>query len=183
VTLQIGKGLKDGGAMPGWRKSLMPCLRGSEAQTLVEFAVACLILFPMIFGFIEICLAFYSYNFVSDAAREATRYAMVRGSTSCTNTPRLIDACPSPGVTQAEIQTYVQGLGFPGARNLTATATWLSAGTTLPKTWTACGNPNLCKRPGDEVQVQVRYNFPIGIPFWRITTIDFASKSTMVITQ
>jgi Flp pilus assembly protein TadG len=153
-------------------------LCGSDGQALVEFAVACLILIPMIFGFIEICLALYSYNFVYDAAREATRYAMVRGSTSCANTPQLWNC----GITTAApIQTYVQSLGFPGARNLTATVTWLRASTTRPTTWTACGTP--CTQPGNEVQVQVRYNFPIGIPFWRVTTIDFASKSTMVITQ
>ncbi len=179
----MNKGRNEGLQMNGWRRyrSLRRILRDSDGAALFEFAISCLILLPMIFGFIEMCLAFYSYNFVSDAAREATRYAMVRGSAACGNTPGLADACPSPGITQAEIQTYVRSLGFPGARNLTATVKWLQASTTVPKTWTACGTQ--CSQPGNEVQVQVNYDFPIGIPFWKVTTISFASKSQMVITQ
>ncbi len=158
-------------------------LRRSDGDAIIEFGISCIILIPMLFGLIEFSLAFYTYNFVSDAAREATRYAIVRGSTSCTNTPSLADACPSPGVTSAGIQSYVRTLRYPGltASNLTATSTWLKASTSAPTTWAVCATP--CTQPGNEVTVVVKYNFPIAIPFWRAANISLGSSSSMVIAQ
>jgi Flp pilus assembly protein TadG len=167
--------------MPGRskRSRLFRILRRSDGAAIVEFAVSCIILIPMLFGFIEVCLAFYTYNFVSDAAREATRYAIVRGSTSCANTPLLANC----GITTSpQIQSYVQGLGYPGLTpgNLTATLSFLRASTTTPTTWTVtCA----CPQPGNQVKVVVRYNFPIGIPFWKSATISIGSASSMVIAQ
>ncbi len=160
-----------------WKKLL-----GCEGAALLEFAVACMILVPMLFGFIEVCMAFYAYNFVSDAAREATRYAIVRGSKSCGN-------LPNPGVqncnftTAAPLQTFVQSLGYPGLKpgNLVVTVAWSRASTSTPTSWTACGTA--CNQPGNQVQVKVRYNFPIGIPYWRVTTVSIGSVSSMVIAQ
>lgn len=158
-----------------WRKLL-----GSEGAALVEFAMSCVILIPIFFGFIETCLAFYTYNFVADGAREATRYAMVRGSQSCGNTPGLADC---GFTTSAPIQTYVQSLGYPGLRanNLVVTVSWAKASNSTPTTWTACANA--CNQPGNQVRVVVRYNFPIGIPLWKFTTISIGSISSMVISQ
>ena len=46
----------------------------------MEMALICaFVVIPTLFGIIEVSLALYSYNFVTDAAREATRYAIVRG--------------------------------------------------------------------------------------------------------
>lgn len=155
-------------------------LLGCEGAALAEFAVSCIILIPIIFGFIETCLAFYAYNFVSDAAREATRYAIVRGSDSCTNTPALR---PCDITTSAPLQTYVQSLGYPGLNpsNLVVSVKFFKASTTQPTTWTtSCAT---CNQPGNQVQVLVKYNFPIGIPFWKVTTISIGSVSSMVISQ
>lgn len=161
------------------RRSCWKRFSRCEGAALMEFAVSCLVLIPMLFGFIEVCLAFYAYNFVSDAAREATRYAMVRGSKSCSNF-----AVPNCGITAAQIQTYVRGLQYPGlnAANLTATTKTYRASATTPTTWTSCG-ATPCMNPGNQVQVQVQYNFPIGIPFWKVTTISIGSVSAMVISQ
>ena len=60
------------------------CLRGEEGASIVETAFASTIFFAMLMGTFQMLLASYTFHFVSDAAREATRYAMVRGSTSCT---------------------------------------------------------------------------------------------------
>jgi len=154
-----------------WRR-----LAGTEGATLVEFAVSCLILLPMFFGFIETCMAFYTYNFVSDAAREASRYAMVRGAT-CTGLPDCNIT------TAAPLQSYVVSLPYPGLNpsNLVVAVKFWKASTTLPMTWTACAIA--CNQPGNQVQVTVRYNFPIGIPFWKVTTISIGSVSSMVISQ
>ena len=62
--------------------------RCEEGATLVEMALVCaFIVIPMLFGIIEVSLALYSYNFVTDAAREATRYAVVRGPQTCVIAP------------------------------------------------------------------------------------------------
>jgi Flp pilus assembly protein TadG len=151
-------------------------VRDEEGATLVEFALAASILFVMLFGIIAGCLALYTFNFVSDAAREATRWAVVRGG-SCS----ALDNC---GATAAEVQSYVRALGYPGmtATNLTATTNWLSASATAPTTWTSCVGSG-CNVPGNAVQVQVTYTFPFDVPWWKTTSISISSKSQMVISN
>ncbi len=146
---------------------------GDEGSAIVEMAVVSSLLFAVLFGIIELSLALYTYNYVSDAAREATRYAIVRGS-SCTQ----LTNC---GVTAAQIQTYVQGLGYPGmnSANTTATTTWYSPSSSPPTTWTACGST--CNAPGDAVQVKVTYSFRLSIPFVPKSTLSLHSTSLMVI--
>lgn len=135
-------------------------------------ALTMIILLTILFGLIEMCLALYSYHFVSDAAREGTRFAIVRGS-----------ACAAPGyecnATAPQIQTYVKGLGFPGINpsNMTVTTTWSAypAGA-------VCASP-ACNDPGDLVTVKVSYNFPLAIPFVKASTLTMGSTSAMVISQ
>ena len=58
-------------------------LRCSRGQSLVESALSLGIVIAVLIGIIELTIALYCYNYVAYAAREATRWAMVRGST-CT---------------------------------------------------------------------------------------------------
>jgi Flp pilus assembly protein TadG len=120
----------------------------------------------------EISLALYTYHFVAQAARQATRYAMVRGS-SCTT---FASACPAQ---PSDIQNYVRGLGFPGidSDNITVTTTW-------PTTGAACTPSSMpCNNPGNAVQVTVKYNFPLSIPFVPASTLSLSSSSQMAISQ
>jgi Flp pilus assembly protein TadG len=141
-------------------------LRAEAGASIVEFALASIILFALVFGVMAICFALYSYNVVSEAAREATRYAIVRGS-ACKS---FASACPA---IQGDIQTYVQGLGFPLINTnapspaLTAVASW----------------PNGNKNPGNPVQVTVTYTFPLGIPFMPSRSLNMSSTSQMIISQ
>lgn len=143
-----------------------------QGSSLVEMALTMVILLMILFGLIEMCLALYTYHFISDAAREGSRFAMVRGS-----------ACAPPGyecnATAAQIQTYVQGLGFPGINpaNMTVTTTWSAypAGATC----SVLG----CNGPGDLVTVTVSYNFPLAIPFVPTNILAMSSTSSMVISQ
>ena len=99
-------------------------------------------------GMMNACVAIYSYHYVSEAAREGSRYAMVRGNTYTTP------------ATSASIQTYVQGLGYPGivSSNMAVATTWKSypSGTCSPST--------TCNNPGNLVTVQATYAFPVQIP-------------------
>ena len=148
---------------------------GESGVAVVEFAIAATVLFSLVFGIIQTCFALYTYNYVSDAARAATRYAMVRGS-SCSG----MSDC---GITSAQIQTYVQGAAYPGINSskLSASATWLSASATEPTTWTACEDQ--CNAPGNAVQVTVTYAVPVFLPYWKHGTINVSSTSQMVISN
>lgn len=164
-----------------WRKRLGISLGRSrflkrasadQGSSLVEMALVSVILFTMLFGLIEICLALYSYHFISEAAREGTRYAIVRGS-AC----QFPSACPA---AKTDIQNYVQGLGFPGINpsSMTVTTTWSpypAGGTCTPSA--------SCNNPGNMVQVQVQYKFPLSIPFIPSSTLNMTSTSEMIISQ
>ena len=165
------------------RRPQAPLLRrspGEEGSNLVEMAMALLVFLPLLLGAFEFSLVFYAYHDVTDAARMACRWAAVRGSTSCTNTPGLT-GCDA---TSAQIQSYVQALGYPGlvGSSLNVTSTWLTATTTTPTSWSAC-SAGTCNAPGNEVQVKVSYAFPISIPYWQVTTINIGSTAAMVIAQ
>jgi Flp pilus assembly protein TadG len=145
-----------------------------QGSALVEMALACSVLFAMLFGIIEISLALYTYNYVSEAARAGSRYAIVRGA-SCS----YLTNC---GATPAQIQTYVWGLGYPGinSANTTVTTTWLSPSASPPTTWSVCSS-GACKLPGNAVKVNVTYSFPLSIPFVPSSTLSLHSTSQMVI--
>jgi len=133
-----------------------------EGTSLTEFALSASVLFMSLFGIFALCGALYSYVFVAEASREATRYAIVRGS-SCTG----FSDC---GIDQAGLNSYVQKMGFPGISkgNLSASASWPS------------GHDR-----GDPVSVTVSYSFPLAIPFWPKSgrVLQISSTSSMAISQ
>lgn len=149
--------------------------RSETGATLVETAISLSILLCVLVGTFEMCLALYSYHYVSYAAREASRYAVVRGSTSCSNTPNLTNC----NITSAQLQTWVQSLGFPGiiSNNLTVTTTWPTTGANCYPSTTPCNNPS------NLVNVVVNYAYPFTVPFWKSGTINISSTSQMVISQ
>ena len=61
-------------------QQLWQICRDDSGASLVEFTVSAAVLFMALFGIIQCSLGLYAYNYVSDAAREGTRYAMVRGA-------------------------------------------------------------------------------------------------------
>jgi hypothetical protein len=132
------------------------------------------------FGVIQVSLALYSYHFISDVAREATRYAIVRGSTwknACDSGDGSGYASAGCTANPADVQKYVQSIEFPGisSSNLTATPTW-----TATFGGTSCSP---CNKTGDVVQVQVQYTFPFSVPFLPKRTFTMSSTSEMVISQ
>jgi Flp pilus assembly protein TadG len=139
--------------------------RGESGSAIVEFAMASVMLFTLIFGIMAICLALYTYNVVSEAAREVGRYAIVRGS-KCNS----FSDCPN--VTQAQLQTYLQSIKWPG---IDPNSLIIPTGGVV---WPS-GNEN----PGNPVQVTVTYQFPLNIPFVPKRTLSMSSTSQMVISQ
>jgi Flp pilus assembly protein TadG len=146
-----------------------------RGSSLVEFALSAAILLTLVFGVLVMSMALYSYHFISEAAREGTRFAMVRGS-SCSTYGKFAADCPA---SAAQVQNYVQDLDFPGitAGNMTVTTTWPTTGSACTPTVTPCDNP------GNLVRVVVTYQFPLTIPFVPARTLTMTSTSQMVISD
>lgn len=162
--------------------------RGDEGSQLVEMCLSLLVLIALLMGTMEFSMAFLAYNEVTDAAREAARWAMVRGSTAHANTPGLTHY----NASSDDIQTYVRSMNLPllVSSNITVTATWLKATTTTVNnksttTWSACPPSTGCTNdPGNEVQVQVSYTLPVIVRFWSSTSNSFrATRSTWAISN
>jgi len=152
---------------------------------IVEMALSSAVLFAMFFGVFEISLASYTSHYVADAAREGARFAIVRGSTSCANTPNLSNCKASTDT----IAAYVKGLTYPGinSANLTVNVSYLtgtadtSSGSLLT-TWATCSS-GTCNVPGNMVNVNVTYAFGLSVPFVPRKTINVSSTSQMVVQQ
>jgi len=149
-------------------------VKRQRGNTLTEFAMILPFLLAGIFGVIEFGRALYTYHFVSDAAREASRWASVRGR-SCT---AYGSACPA---NSADVGDYVasiapQGIDKNPVKLLVNTA-WVAP----PGRGNSCAAfPN---NPGCSVQVAVTYNFKFILPFLPSSTYTMKSTSEMVISQ
>jgi Flp pilus assembly protein TadG len=138
-----------------------------EAGTsLVEFAFAALFFLTLLFGIMAFGTALYAYHFVNNAAKSASRWAAVNGSTcgddgSCNGTGGMSNG---PATTTA-VNTYVQGLVPQGitAGNVGTSACGVSGGSVCAgSTPTGCTTtPNA---PGCTVQVTVSYAFIFPFP-------------------
>ena len=154
------------------RNTLRSFMRSEEGQSLVETALSSMAVLCLFFGVMEMSLALYTYHFLSEAARQATRYAVVRGS-ACTS---FVTACPAQA---ADVQTFVRNLDFPGIvpANVTVTTTWPTTGSTCTPSSLPCNNP------GNLVKIKVQYKFPLSIPFMPSSNLTMSSSSQMVISQ
>jgi Flp pilus assembly protein TadG len=170
--LKVGRGPLSHIRPAVWRRRL----HDEEGQTIVETAMSMIILLTFMFGVFEAGFAIYSYHFISEAAREGTRYAIVRGSSAgpaCT-----VPGPPTCSAQTADIQTYVEYLGFPGINpgNMTVTPSWsaYANGSSCPAT-------PPCNSPGNLVTIKVTYNFPLTVPFVPKQTYAMSSTSAMII--
>ena len=129
--------------------------RFKAGHSYVEFSVSAVPLLLFLFGTINFALGVYAYNFTSYVAREAARYAAVRGSSS-----------PAPAA-KSDVTNFVlaEAHGLDNS-NLKVTTTW---------------SPD--NKPGSVVQVQVQYKFIFNMFLVKLSPVNFTSTSKMVITQ
>jgi Flp pilus assembly protein TadG len=147
-----------------------------EGSAIMETAMSSIILLTFMFGVIETGFALYSYHFVSEAAREGSRYAMVRGSSAgsaCANYSS--SACQA---STSDIQNYVKNLGFPGIDPGQMTVTVTNAGYPAG---VVCSPSASCNNPGNMVTVKVDYSFPLTVPFVPAHTYTLSSTAAMII--
>lgn len=124
-------------------------LRG---QTYTELAMVALPMLTLLFGIICVSRTVYTYNFLSNVARDAARYAMVHGAKSA-----------SPASSD-DIQTFVRSrmLGLNSAE-VTVLTNW---------------SPN--NNPGSAVRVQVNYTLHPLFPLADVS-LPLTSSAQMVI--
>lgn len=158
-----------------WRITRARVSSEEQGSAAIEMALTASVLLLTLIGIMKVCVAVYSYHYVSEAAREGSRYAMVRGY-AC-NTTYLTSACPA---SQSDIQTYVRGLNYPAitASSVSVSASWAPYPSTV-----ICSPDPVCRNNGNIVTVTVTYPVPITIPFWGTKTWTMTSTSAAVISD
>jgi Flp pilus assembly protein TadG len=149
---------------------------GSE---IVEFAFSICVWMAGAFLVMYGSFALYAAHFVANAADEAARFAIVRGSSwngaSCSS--NSLDCTAS----STDIQNYVVKMLPPGLSpsKLTVSTSW--PGTT--STGTTCDSEDGDNSPNCVVQVRIGYSFSFPLPFLPKSTLPLSSSSSMTISQ
>lgn len=145
---------------------------GERGSTLFEFAMVAVITLVLMFGMIDLARALYSYHFVTTAAREAARYASVRGQlcSSSVNPP------PCPAQT-SDIQNFVTAI-TPQGIDSSNVQTTPQAG---PNTMTVCGGaPPFYPGCVFSVTVQYRFNWIFPISFYNLSPVNFQAGTILM---
>ena len=145
------------------RKIDVAAVQNDDGSSLVEFSATLGLLMSFVYVLMQISMALYTYGMISECAREATRYASVRGSTCQTSSSSSCTA------TTTSVSTYATGRGFPNIGGST-----LSATTTYPD-----GN----EAPGSRVKVTITYPYTVSLPLVPKKTISLQVSSEMYILQ
>ncbi len=127
-------------------------MRAQRGANMVESALTLTAFMLLVFGIVGFGFVMWGYTWTSHAAREATRWAAVRGKDS--------------GLTIAasDVTTYVtsNNLGL-NAANIAVSTVWDDANHT----------------PGTYVQVTVSYQIPQYVPFVSAMTVSSTSKTVI----
>lgn len=161
-------------------RRMIHLLRDDSGSELVEFAFSAVILLTLMFGIMDFSRAMYCYHYVTYAAQDGARYAMVRGadasSDGCSTTETF--ACDA---SSSDVQTYIKNQSFPliDPNSLTVNTTWPGTTPGCTKNCTACSPAN---NQGCLVKVQVQYDFSFIMPFLPSKTgLTFTGTSEKVI--
>ncbi|ADW70655.1 TadE/TadG family type IV pilus assembly protein [Granulicella tundricola] len=155
-------------------------LKDEVGSELIEFSVSAGVLMMIIFGIMDCSRALYAYHFVAGAARDATRYAAVRGAT-WSGALCLLSTSFQCAATSSDVTSYVKSITPIGLTtgSLTVLTTW--PGTTA--TGVSCNALGIYNSPGCMVNVKVVYTFSFVLPFLPKNALTLASTSKVMITQ
>jgi Flp pilus assembly protein TadG len=158
------------------KKHRLWCENGSE---LVEFAVTANIFLLFCFGFMELCMVLFTMNSVSQASRQAARWASVRGTGSVVTTNGT-SSCVNPNITTCpaqatDIAAYIDSLPGMTAANTTVTVNWCNADGV-----SGCSTSQSNAAPGNVVKVTVSYKFA-AVPFVSSAALNLHSTAEKVI--
>lgn len=129
--------------------------RNRRGNVTVEFGLAFLVFFAIVYGIMEFSRMVSAYNILAGAAREGARYAMVHGSAS------------GAAASESDIQNIVRRWAVGLDRNaVEVTAAW---------------NPG--NAPGNEVLVKASYKFTPFTTLILRKGITLKSTARMTISQ
>ena len=160
------------------RSEITRCRKGQHGAALLEYAFVVILFLTLMFGIGGFGHALYAYHFVSNAAREGSRWAAVRGH-NCTDD----GSCTAPA-TATDIQNYVKTIIPQGVD---------STKVTITPTWPVrADSPTLCSAavggvgpfsnyPGCTVEVKVQYTFNMIFPLVTTGPLTFSSTSDVII--
>jgi Flp pilus assembly protein TadG len=141
-----------------------------RGQATVEFTLIFVLFMVFIFMIVDGGRAILYYDSVSHLAREGTRYAIVRGSTS-----KCSPDCPA---SVANIESFVKSRAIGVSVKKVEVCWW--------KTTANCvadpHNPSN-KAPGSTVQVRVESDFDPVVPFIPQGVLGLSSTTEMIIAQ
>jgi len=167
--------------------------RGQRGASLVEYAFVLILFLSMLFGISGFGHALFVYHHLNNAAKEATRYAVVRGST-CSDDSSCLASNSASGVggptTVADVKAYVASITPTSIDSSYITANMTVCGVTsticspaITPAPTECNTAATANKPGCTVQVTVNYSYTFMFPLIRTTPISMSSTSDMVITH
>lgn len=151
-----------------------------DGSQLVEFALCIPILLAVFFAVIYFAYVMYAAHFVTNAANDGARYAIVRGSdwkgSACESASTV-----NCSATNTDVSRYIAA-SMPGglnSGNLSVSTRW--PGTT--STGGNCDTQNGLNSPNCVVIVQATYvvNFPL--PFVSAQSMSVSSTAAMTIAQ
>jgi Flp pilus assembly protein TadG len=169
--------------------------RGERGAALVEYGFGVIIFLSLAFGASGFGHALFVYHHVNNAAKEAARYAAVRGATCSLDSSCVASnsATNNAGpTTQDDMQHFVQNMTPTGINSSIITAT---------ATWPGPASPLICKQsitvtvgkttevipqwpvnnPGCTVQVNVTYSYNFVFPLIHLAPVNMSSTAEMVI--
>lgn len=149
---------------------------GENGSVLVESAFTIAMLFVMLFGIMDFGRALYTYHSLSNAARDATRWASVNGATCASD-----GSCVGGPASLGTVTTYVRGMVGPGidSSKISVQACGVRDGSKCSASPAAC----TLNQPGCDVQVQLSYNFNFLVPVVRGGSMTLSSTSETIISH
>jgi Flp pilus assembly protein TadG len=145
-------------------------LQRDDGSNIVEYGIVFILFATMLFGIAGFGHALYAYHFVSHAAREATRWASVNGSTCASDS-----SCTAPA-KGSDVTTFVDNIVPMGVNSSN-----VAVNTSWPSTAGVCAATS--NAPGCAVKVQVSYNFSFILPLIHTNAITVSSSSQMLISH
>lgn len=139
---------------------------GATGAVQIEFILSLLTILFVMFWTWELVMAVYTYNVLSDAAKEGVRYAIVHGSNNTNCSGPNVPACPDPtgGNVVNVVQTYAS-LAFHDLSAMVITVTYPDGTVAAPS----------------RVRVTVSYNFVpyLNLP-WVPPLLNSAAEGRIV---
>ncbi len=137
---------------------------------VVEMAFVGPVALFLILGIVDLGIAVWSYNNISEAAREGGRYAQVHGSkyagwyAGSPSPPVGTPPASGPTANNPNVEKVVRGNAFVNQNNLTVLSSW----------------PNGDNNPNSPVTIDATYSYS-PLLFLKLGTLTLHTRTTMII--